>query len=306
MLARTKMLSKELIKVVERWQEWLATQRNYSQNTILSYLSDLTIFFKWISKTDINTSDLEQLDIRDFRDFFSYRARNNLEKASIAREEASIRNFFKWLNENNIIKNTAIFQIATPKLPKVLPRALDVNSIFDVINESKEDCSEPWIGVRDMAIFTLLYGCGLRISEALNLNVEDLSSSELLKIHGKGNKDRYVPLLPIIIERIEEYKKCCPYQLKNGSALFLGAKGERLKPRIIQRKLQKIRTELNLPENITPHALRHSFATHLLAEGSDLRSIQELLGHASLSSTQRYTEVDLEKIKQEYKKAFPD
>lgn len=126
------------------------------------------------------------------------------------------------------------------------------------------------------------------------------------KIRGKGNKDRYVPILPIVIERIEAYKKCCPYRLRPEDALFLGAKGERISPRIIQRKLQKIRMKLNLPDNITPHALRHSFATHLLAQGSDLRSIQELLGHASLSSTQRYTDVNLEKIQKEYKKAFPN
>ena len=301
-----EILDKELSYQVERWQEWLKTQRNYSDHTIQNYLSDLTIFFKNLKREQIGLKDLEILNIRDFRDFFSKRAGHHIQKASIAREEASIRNFFKWLDENDIIRNTSIFQISTPKLPKILPRALDVNSVFDVIEKAKKECSEPWIGIRDEAIFTLLYGCGLRISEALNLNVEDITSSEFLKIHGKGNKDRYVPLLPIVNARIDEYKKCCPYKLKKGEPLFLGAKGERLKPRIIQRKLQKIRAELNLPEDITPHALRHSYATHLLAEGLDLRSIQELLGHASLSSTQRYTEVDLEKIKQEYKRAFSD
>lgn len=300
------MANGELLKITERWVEWLKTQRNYSPNTINSYLSDLNIFFSYFSP-QMGLGDLENLDVRDFRNFFSERARSCIGKASIAREEAAVRNFFKWLDDNDIMKNTAIFQIATPKLPKTLPRALDVDTTFEVIDTAAQKCSEPWLGIRDMAIFTLLYGCGLRISEALNLNVEDISSdSEFIKIHGKGNKDRYVPILPIVIERIEEYKANCPYRLKRGDALFLGAKGERVKPRIIQRKLQKIRAELGLPANITPHALRHSFATHLLAEGSDLRSIQELLGHASLSSTQKYTEVDLEKIKQEYKKAFPN
>ena len=302
------MANKELSKIVERWTEWLKTQRNYSPNTVSSYLSDLNIFFNYFSP-QISLNNLRKLDIRDFRNFFSSRAKENIGKSSIAREEAAVRNFFKWMDDNDIMQNTAIFQIATPKQPKILPRALDVDTMFDVINKSKETQNnvEPWVGIRDMAIFTLLYGCGLRISEALNLNVEDITSdSEFIKIHGKGNKDRYVPILPIVIERIEKYKASCPYRLNKGEALFLGAKGERVKPRIIQRKLQKIRMELGLPENITPHALRHSFATHLLAEGSDLRSIQELLGHASLSSTQRYTEVDLEKIKEEYKKAFPN
>lgn len=300
------MPNKELTEIIQRWVEWLKIQRNYSSHTIDSYLSDLNILFKWIAKKNISVADLNKMNIRDFRNFFSGRAQDNIGKSSIAREEAAVRNFFKWLDDNDIVKNSAIFQIATPKLPKVLPRALDVDSVFDVLEKAGENCSEPWIGVRDVAIFTLLYGCGLRISEALNLNVEDINASEFLKIHGKGNKDRYVPLLPVVLERIEEYKKCCPYELKQGEALFLGAKGERVKPRIIQRKLQKIRTELNLPPNITPHALRHTYATHLLTEGTDLRSIQELLGHASLTSTQRYTEVTLNKIKEEYKKAFPN
>ena len=296
------MPDKELKKLIQRWTEWLRTQRNYSSHTIQSYLSDLEIFLEYLAKEKVTVSDLKKLDIRAFRNFFSLRAKRGIRRTSIAREESSVRNFFKWLDDCGVMCNTAIFQISTPKLPKILPRALDVNTTFEVIDEAAQGCSEPWLGVRDMAIFTLLYGCGLRISEALSLNVEDVTEhGDFIKIRGKGNKDRYVPILPIVIERIEAYKKCCPED-----ALFLGAKGERISPRIIQRKLQKIRMKLNLPDNITPHALRHSFATHLLAQGSDLRSIQELLGHASLSSTQRYTDVNLEKIQKEYKKAFPN
>lgn len=301
------MPDKELANLINRWLEWLKTQRNYSSHTINSYLSDLKIFLDYIGNGEkIGVYTLKALNIRDFRNFFSYRAKKNIRKASIAREESSVRNFFKWLDDNNIMQNTAVFQISSPKLPKVLPRSLDVNTIFEVIEKATENCSEPWLGSRDKAIFTLLYGCGLRISEALSLNVEDIANKDFIKIRGKGNKDRYVPMLPIILNRIAEYKRNCPYELREGDALFLGAKGERVNPRIIQRKLQKIRTEMNLPQNITPHALRHSFATHLLSQGSDLRSIQELLGHASLSSTQRYTDVNLDKIQKEYKKAFPD
>ena len=302
------MPDKELEKLIKRWVDWLETQKNYSSHTVSSYLSDLNIFLKYFANEEgiIGIRILRDLTIRDFRNFFSSRVKKNIGKASIAREEAAIRNFFNWLDENGIMQNMDLFQLATPKLPKTLPRALDVSTTLEVIEEAGKNCSEPWIGIRDMAIFTLLYGCGLRISEALNLNVEDINSSEFIKIHGKGNKDRYVPLLPIVTERIDEYKKHCPYTLETGTALFLGAKGERLSPRIIQRKVEKIRNLLYLPASITPHALRHSYATHLLAEGSDLRSIQELLGHASLSSTQRYTDVDMEKIKEDYKKAFPD
>lgn len=300
------MLNAELKEIIKRWVEWLKIQKNYSPHTVSSYLSDLKIFLSSLAKNSISVSDLKKLNIRDFRNFFSQRARDNIGRATIAREEAAVRNFFKWMDSNDILKNSAIFQISTPKLPKLLPRALDVSATFELLEEAQKKCSEPWIGARDIAILTLLYGCGLRISEALNLNVEDVNQTEFLKIHGKGNKDRYVPLLPIVLERIEQYKQCCPYQLNRGSALFLGAKGERVNPRIIQRKIQKIRTELNLPPNITPHALRHTFATHLLTQGTDLRSVQELLGHVSLSSTQRYTEVTLNKIRKEYKKAFPN
>lgn len=296
----------ELEKIIQRWQEWLQIQRNYSNHTIQSYLSDVNIFLQYISEDKISLQDLENINIRTIRNFFSQRAKQPIGKTSIAREESSIRNFFKWLNDNNLLKNTAIFQIQSPKLPKVLPRALDFNNTVDVLDYAGKKNEEPWIVARNVAIFVLLYGCGLRISEATGLNVEDVNNSELLKVHGKGNKDRYVPLLPMVKEKIQEYKDLCPYTLKTGDALFLGAKGERLNPRIIQRKLEKIRLELGLTADVTPHALRHTYATHLLAQGADLRAIQELLGHSSLSSTQRYTEVNLEKIKEEYKKAFDE
>jgi len=300
------MPNRELAKIIARWVEWLKVQRNYSTHTVSSYLSDLNIFLSYFDKKKVKLNDLKKMDVRDFRNFFSQRAKSNIQKVSIAREESAVRNFFKWMDDNDIIRNTAIFQISSPKLPKVLPRALDVNSVLDVIEYTLKNSKEPWQGLRNVAVCMLLYGCGLRIAEALSLNVEDVSDSDFLKIHGKGNKDRYVPILPLVTKRINEYKKICPYKLEKGGALFLGAKGERLRPRIIQRALQKVRTKLNLPPTVTPHALRHSFATHLLAQGSDLRSIQELLGHASLNSTQRYTDVNLDTIQKEYKKAFPD
>ncbi|MBR5599543.1 MAG: tyrosine recombinase XerC [Alphaproteobacteria bacterium] len=301
------MLDIELAEIIKKWKKWLVVQKNYSVNTIDGYASDIDIFLSYFSKDkNFGIKDLSLLEIRDFRNFFSHRAKKGLSRTSVAREESAVKNFYKWLNENKILTNTEIFQISPPKLPKVLPRSLDVDSTFDILDEAKNKDKAPWIGMRDMAIFTLLYGCGLRISEATSLNVEDVNGNELIKIRGKGGKDRYVPILPEVVESIELYKANCPYKLLPENALFLGARGERITPRVIQRRLQQIRIKLNLPDNITPHALRHSFATHLLAGGSDLRSIQELLGHASLSSTQRYTDVDLNKIKQEYHKAFPD
>ena len=301
------MPNKELKKIISKWQDWLILQRNYSLHTAQSYLSDLYIFLEYLSTNgSVDLITLKQLDVKDFRMFFSVRAKKGISKTSIAREEASIRSFFKWLDENNILKNTSVFQISKPKLDKVLPRSVDVSSAFDIIEKARKECKEPWIGFRDMAIFTLLYGCGLRISEALSLNIEDINNNEFIKIKGKGNKDRYVPLLPEVLDSIKIYINNCPYNIKPQEPLFLGARGERVTPRVIQRSLQKIRTILNLPDSITPHALRHTFATHLLKEGTDLRSIQELLGHSSLSSTERYTDIDLNKIKTEYHKAFPE
>ena len=189
------MPNEELRKIIKKWQDWLTIQRNYSNNTTQSYLNDIETFFNYISKNVISIKDLEELTIRDFRNFFSARARKKISKATIARQESAIKNLFKYLNENNIIKNTAIFQISSPKLPKLLPKAIEVDLTFDIIDEAKKNCKEPWIGLRDTAIFILLYGCGLRISEALSLNLEDINNTDFIKIKGKGNKERYVPTI---------------------------------------------------------------------------------------------------------------
>ncbi len=290
-----------LNKIVLEWLAWLTDERKYSPHTLDGYARDLADFTASFANP-LTIKQLEKMDVRAFRNYISEAASRGLEKSSLARHISTLRNFFKFLNARKIIKNTAISVISTPRHNKVLPKALDVNQTFDVLEESKNFATNAWQGLRDAAIFTLLYGCGLRISEALNLNVGDIDSNDFVRIRGKGNKERIVPVLPQIKDAINAYLKECPYHLKNGEPLFLGARGERLSPRIIQRQLQKIRAGLGLPENLTPHALRHSFATHLLAEGTDLRSIQELLGHASLSTTQRYTDINIETLKKEYSK----
>jgi integrase/recombinase XerC len=221
----------------------------------------------------------------------------------MAREVATLKNFFKWLNRNHIIENTEITILSTPKKDKILPKSLDVDQTLNLLEVAADYAKEPWQGLRDVAILTIIYGCGLRISEALSLNIGDINHNDFLVIRGKGNKERIVPLLPVVKDKIDAYINACPYNLKHGEAMFLGARGERISPRIVQRTLEKIRLSLGLPDNLTPHALRHSFATHLLAEGMNLRSIQELLGHASLSTTQRYTHVEIEHLKKEYQKA---
>ena len=223
----------------------------------------------------------------------------------MAREISAFKNFFKYLDKTHILKNDTISIIASPKLKKVLPKSVDVEDTFSIIKDSLDVASNEWQGYRDMAVLSLLYGCGLRISEALSLDYIDfISADNFIKIKGKGNKERIVPLLPIVKENINAYLAKAPHTKSKDEALFIGARGERLSPRIIQRQLQKIRGRLGLPDTVTPHALRHSFATHLLAQGTDLRSIQELLGHETLATTERYTDVEFETLKREYYKAY--
>ena len=298
--------SREIKQLIAQWQSWLLNERRYSPHTLDAYSRDLSGFFDFAAEhlgKVPETADLAKLEVRDFRAYLSQRAARHIDKSSLARELSTLKNFFKWLARYDILRNPALSVIRTPRRAKVLPKALEVNDTFNVIDEAQNLASNSWQGLRDTAIFTLLYGCGLRISEALSLNVGDIGNNDFLRIKGKGNKERIVPLLPVVVENINKYLAECPYQPKQGEPLFLGARGDRLVPRIIQRQMQKIRAYLGLPDNLTPHALRHSFATHLLAEGTDLRSIQELLGHASLTTTQRYTDVQIDTLKKEYDKA---
>ena len=298
--------SREIKQLIAQWQSWLLNERRYSPHTLDAYSRDLSGFFDFAAEhlgKVPETADLAKLEVRDFRAYLSQRATRHIDKSSLARELSTLKNFFKWLARYDILRNPALSVIRTPRRAKVLPKALEVNDTFNVIDEAQNLASNSWQGLRDTAIFTLLYGCGLRISEALSLNVGDIGNNDFLRIKGKGNKERIVPLLPVVVENINKYLAECPYQPKQGQPVILGARGDRLVPRIIQRQMQKIRAYLGLPDNLTPHALRHSFATHLLAEGTDLRSIQELLGHASLTTTQRYTDVQIETLKKEYDKA---
>lgn len=298
-------VDESLAAAIRQWQNFLGNERRYSKNTLEAYSRDLSFFINFFDPVPITLNFLKNLKIRDFRRFISARAAKHLEKTSLAREISVIKNFFNWLNKNDIIKNSAVSLITSPRQAKNLPKAVDIDDLFEIIDESPAYAKSKWQGLRDRAVLTLLYGSGLRISEALSLNVGDIDAkSNFLRIKGKGSKERLVPILPVVLEAVANYLRCLPYEQKQGDPLFVGARGERLLPRIIQRQLQKIRGVLGLADTVTPHALRHSFATHLLAEGTDLRSLQELLGHASLSTTQRYTNVELETLKREYDKAY--
>ncbi len=289
-----------LVQIIMSWQECLKNERKYSQNTVMAYSLDLKSFLSFFkNKQTIGT--LTKLTNKDFISFASSLSKNHLTKSSVARQISSIKNFFKWLDKNDIIKSSPVNNIKSPKKEKILPKAMDLEQVLGIIDNTAATNSDNWQNLREKAIFTLLYGCGLRISEALALNIEDMSNQNFLRIKGKGNKERIVPLLPIIVSRINDYIKACPYNIKE--AIFLGARGERLSPRIVQRQMEVIRNSIGLPDSFTPHALRHSYATHLLEQGTDLRSIQELLGHSSLSTTQKYTKIEIATLQREYQKA---
>lgn len=297
----------DVLSVINSWKNYLENEKRFSAHTVSAYMRDLSFFINYFSDNGetVNLDFLSSISIRQFRNFISHRATKNIQKTSLAREISAFKNFFKWLDIAHILKNTAITIISSPKPNKILPKSVDTDDTIDIINEAKKIASTDWQGLRDMAVLTLLYGAGLRISEALSLNYGDfINADTFIRIKGKGNKERIVPLLPIVKENINAYIKAVSQTFNYNDALFIGARGDRLTPRIIQRQLQKIRSRLGLPNTVTPHALRHSFATHLLAQGTDLRSIQELLGHETLATTERYTDVKLETIKREYNKAY--
>ena len=290
------------------WLNYLSNIKKLSQNSVVSYKNDLSkffIFFQDYIEKNIGLKEIESIKISEFRSFLTYRRNSEISSNSIARNISALKSFFRFLIKNNKIKESSVFNLKSPKLKKSLPRPINVDLAIQVIKQAEEIEDEKWIGLRNKAILILLYGCGLRISEALSLNYDDVQNEDHILIKGKGEKERIVPMMPYIKKGIENYLEACPKEIISGEALFIGKRFLRLSPRIIQYALEKIRTALSLPETATPHALRHSFATHLLDSGGDLRTIQELLGHSSLSTTQKYTKVETSKLLDIYKKSHP-
>ncbi len=290
------------------WINHLTNIKKLSQNSVISYKNDLSkflIFFQDYIEKNIGLKEIENIEISEFRSFLTHRRNSEISSNSIARNISALKSFFRFLIKNNKIKESSVFNLKSPKLKKSLPRPINVDLAIQVIKQAEEIEDEKWIGLRNKAILLLLYGCGLRISEALSLNHDDIQNEDHILIKGKGEKERIVPMMPYIKKGIENYLEACPKEIVSGDALFIGKRFSRLSPRIIQYALEKIRTALSLPETATPHALRHSFATHLLDSGGDLRTIQELLGHSSLSTTQKYTKVETSKLLDTYKKTHP-
>ena len=228
-----------------------------------------------------------------------------LSRPTVARKISSLKNFFKFLLKDKVILSLDVSIFKSPKLKRSYPKSIDSDLVAKAFVSLMDNENDQWINLRDRAVMLLLYGSGLRISEALSLKKKEAPNSDWLRVKGKGNKYRDVPLLPIICEGVKEYLDLCPYDVKEDEPLFLGKRGGELSPRIIQRRVENLRYELGLPSHTTPHALRHAFATHLLSGGADLRAIQQLLGHSSLSTTQRYTDVNESELLKLHKAIHP-
>jgi integrase/recombinase XerC len=304
-------LGDDLRRTADAWLAHLVHERGAADKTLEAYTRDLRQFLVWL-KGDLGhapcLADLARLDAKMFRRFMAARRRDGLTGRSLARSMSALRTFFRWLEAEEITRNRGVMQVALPKVPHGIPKPLTVGKAAEVI-DAQPEAELDWIAARDTAVLLLLYGSGLRISEALALTPKDAPTAgrEVLHIRGKGGRERLVPVLPITQKAIEHYVRLCKgtYPLDRDGPLFLGAKGARLSPRIVQRLMENLRASVGLSDTATPHALRHSFATHLLSAGADLRQIQELLGHASLSTTQAYTEVDRERLLKVYEQSHP-
>lgn len=304
----TLPLADDVADAHKRWHDWLRHERRASANTVEAYRLDLANLFNFLNHhygQAINLQLLAELKLSDFRSWLAHSAAHDHQAASRARAVAGIRSFFRWLDRSGILHNQAIELLKLPKTQRRLPRPVTEIQANDIVALAKNVVDENWIGLRDEALFTLLYGAGLRIGEALALNGGAFHHHDRLTVIGKGNKERNVPILPIVRAAIDKYIKACPVKPQHNTPLFIGERGDRLNAAVAQRHMRLLRRQLNLPDTVTPHALRHSFATHMLASGADLRSLQELLGHSSLSTTQLYTQVDASQLAAAYKAAHP-
>jgi integrase/recombinase XerC len=297
----------DLMKAVERWRRHLGSERRLAAKSVAAYGRDAEQFLRFLAVHlggGPKLADLRDLSTTDIRAFMASRRNDGAGSRTLARGIAGIRSLIGFLEKEGLANGAALRAIRPPRQTRTLPKPLSAPAALDVVDAENALDGEPWIGARNAAILALLYGSGLRISEALSLRRSDAPLS-LLRVRGKGNKERVVPVLPAVAAAIADYLRQCPYATDGDGPLFVGARGGPLNPRIVQRAMAKLRGALGLPATATPHALRHSFATHLLANGGDLRAIQELLGHASLSTTQMYTGVDAERLVAAYEKAHP-
>lgn len=299
--------SGDAAEIAVRWLQSMKSERRMAAKTLEAYARDVSQFGQFLKEhlgQPATVSDLASLTVSDFRSFMAKRRKTGVESRTLARQLSAIRSFFRFAQRNAYFANSALSALRSPKLAHSVPKPLNIQTARQVAAGDilSTDETPKWVEARDRAVLTLLYACGLRISEAIGLTLSQSKSTPLV-ITGKGGKARIAPVLPRVREVLDSYVALCPFPLKPGEPMFRGMRGGPLNARNIQLLIERMRGVLNLPDTATPHALRHSFATHLLGNGADLRVIQELLGHASLSSTQIYTEVDRAHLLEQYRKA---
>ncbi len=302
------MLSPALTKSLDDWLAHARAIGGVSGNTIKAYQTDVLGFLGFMSHhhgEQQGLGPISRLTVSDMRAWMAHERGRGISARSLARALSAVKTFYRWLSEREGFEPTAVLSTRAPKFQKKLPRPLAPDAASNMLSTVELQSLEPWIASRDVAVITLLYACGLRISEALGLTGAAHPLRDVLRIVGKGGKERLVPVLPVAKSAIAEYVRACPFDLSHDEPLFRGARGGALNPRAIQKVMEQARMQLGLPSSATPHAMRHSFATHLLNAGGDLRTIQELLGHASLSTTQAYTAVDTARLMDVYNRAHP-
>lgn len=292
-------------------QAWLAAERSLNgaaEATVRAYAIDVMGFLSFLAVHQGGRSGLgplSRITVSDMRAWMASERGQGISARSLARKLSAVKGFIGWLAERDGFDATAVLSTRSPKFQKKLPRPLAEDAARAMIDTVELQSEQKWVAARDAAVLTLLYGCGLRISEALGLKAKDAPLPDVLRIHGKGGKERIVPVLPAARDAVEAYRRICPHPMTPDAPLFRGVRGGTLNARAISGVMARARQQLGLPSTATPHAMRHSFATHLLAAGGDLRAIQDLLGHASLSTTQAYTAVDTARLMEVYDRAHP-
>lgn len=297
----------QLNSLIKEWASYNINLRNLSENSVKAYSLDLRDFLNFSFKESVVVlkSDLSDISAHTIRLWILSLRNKSVKASSLSRKISSLKNFFHWLENSHNIFNSAISKLDSPKKDSKLPRPIAVNDIKNLFSAFENKKEKRWIISRNQAIFLLLYTCGLRISEAVNMKTNELPLNSSVLVKGKGKKERMVPILNIANQAIENYTKQCPYPISNSEYVFLGIRGNRMLPRSFQKAMERARNSIGLPSSTTPHSLRHSYATHLLNAGTDLRSIQKLLGHSSLSSTQIYTQIEQKRLLQVYKSTHP-
>jgi len=290
---------------------WLSHERalkSAAENTLKAYASDVTAFMAFMARHrggPQGLADLAGLETRDMRSWMAHERNRGLGTRSLARGLAAVKTFFRWVEQHHGLDPVGILQTRGPKYKKQLPRPLSITAAHDMIEAVDTQSKDAWVAARDAAVLTLLYGCGLRISEALNPLGADYPLLDTIRVIGKGGKERIVPVLPAVKIAVARYVELCPFRIEAKLPLFRGVRGSKLTPQIIQKAMREARMQLGLSATVTPHAMRHSFATHLLNNGGDLRTIQTLLGHKSLQSTQDYLAMDTTRLMEVYNAAHP-